>query len=185
VKVTTLHIPGLLLLEPPVFADERGAFLESWSRERYARAGVQGEFVQDNVSHSVRGVLRGLHYQQPRAQGKLMSVVHGEVFDVAVDIRTGSPTRRQWTGIALSSENRRQLYIPPGFAHGFQVVSEDAIVLYKCTDYYDHASEHSILWSDEDLAIDWPLEPILSPKDRAAPRLRELPAHALPAYSAE
>ncbi len=178
-----MDIPGLVVIEPAVFADARGAFLESWSRARYAEAGIVDDFVQDNVSHSVRGVLRGLHYQQPRAQGKLISVVQGEAFDVAVDIRTGSPTYRQWTGISLSGENRRQLYIPPGFAHGFQVLSADATVLYKCTDYYDHSSEHSILWSDEDLAIAWPLEPILSAKDRDAPRLRDLPAHALPPYS--
>lgn len=176
-------IPSLVMLTPRVFADERGTFFESWSASRYAAVGVPTHFVQDNVSRSHRGVLRGLHYQHPRAQGKLISVLQGSVFDVAVDIRVGSPTFRQWVGVTLSADNQRQLYIPPGCAHGFQALSEDALVQYKCTDYYDYGSEHSLLWSDEELAIAWPLPPLLSPKDSEGVRLRDMPPDALPTYS--
>lgn len=183
-NVTATNIPSLLMLTPRVFADERGTFFESWSASRYAEAGVPEQFVQDNVSRSHRGVLRGLHYQHPRAQGKLISVLEGSIFDVAVDIRVGSPTFGEWVGVTLSADNQRQLYIPPGCAHGFQALSDDTLVLYKCTDYYDQASEHSVLWSDEDLAIDWPLPPLLSPKDSKGLRLRDMPREALPAFPA-
>ena len=158
-------------------------FFETWSQALYAQAGVPEKFVQDNVSRSARGVLRGLHYQEPNAQGKLLSVLEGEIFDVAVDIRPGSPTFKQWVGMTLSAENRRQLYVPAGFAHGFQAMSANATVLYKCTEYYDHASEHSILWSDDEFAIPWPLPPILSDKDRDAPLLRDIPESRLPQFT--
>lgn len=181
-RVVMGDLPGLRIIEPRIFEDARGEFFENWHEERYGAAGISEHFVQDNVSRSTRGVLRGLHYQQPNAQGKLISVLLGEVWDVAVDIRHGSPTFGQWFGIALSAAKRQQLYIAPGFAHGFQVTSDEALVLYKCTRHYDHAAERSVLWSDEDLGIPWPLAPILSDKDRTAARLRDIPASALPPY---
>ena len=173
-KVSHTEIPGPILIEPQSFTDARGSFFESWNRSRYADAGVREAFVQDNVSHSRRGVLRGLHFQDPNAQGKLISVFGGEIYDVAVDIRVESATFGRWVGIHLSAANRAQFYIPPGFAHGFQVVSAEALVGYKCTAYYDPHAERSLLWSDPVLAIDWPLPPILSEKDRAALTLAEL-----------
>ncbi|CAN5748634.1 dTDP-4-dehydrorhamnose 3,5-epimerase [soil metagenome] len=174
----------MLTLETRGFSDARGDFFETWSLLRYAQAGLPTTFVQDNVSRSHRGVLRGLHYQLPNAQGKLLSVLEGEIFDVAVDIRRGSPTFRQWVGATLSAENRRQLYVPPGCAHGFQAVSATAVVLYKCTEYYHPSSEQSVLWSDEELAIPWALPPILADKDRDAPRLRDIPESRLPEFAA-
>ena len=183
-KVEDTEIPGVILFEPRAFSDDRGVFFETWSHERYAQAGVPEKFVQDNVSRSSRGVLRGLHYQLPNAQGKLLSVLDGEIFDVAVDIRRGSPTFRQWVGVTLSAENRRQLYVPAGCAHGFQALSESATVLYKCTEYYHQSSEQSVLWSDDELAIPWTLPPILSDKDRDAPLLRDIPRGRLPEFSA-
>lgn len=182
-KVEATAIPGVIIIEPRAFSDERGMFFETWSQVRYAQAGVPEKFVQDNVSRSTRGVLRGLHYQEPNAQGKLLSVLEGEIFDVAVDLRQGSPTFKQWVGVTLSAENQRQLYVPAGIAHGFQATSASATVLYKCTAYYDHASEHSILWSDDELAIPWPLPPILSDKDRDAPLLRDIPQGRLPQFT--
>ena len=179
-KVVPTAIDGVTVVEPRVFGDARGVFFESWSELRYANAGLPGRFVQDNVSRSSRGALRGLHYQRPHGQGKLVSVVEGEIFDVAVDIRRDSPTFRQWVGVTLSAANQRQLYIPVGFAHGFQAVSDTAIVLYKCTEYYDAACERSILWSDDEIAIPWALAPLLSDKDRDAPCLRDLHADELP-----
>lgn len=183
-NVDATAIPGVLILEPRVLSDARGDFFETWSLLRYAQAGLPKTFVQDNVSRSQRGVLRGLHYQLPNAQGKLLSVLEGEIFDVAVDIRRGSPTFGQWVGATLSAENHRQLYVPPWCAHGFQATSATAVVVYKCTEYYHQASEHSVLWSDEELAIAWALPPVLSDKDRDAPLLRDIPVSDLPEYHA-
>ncbi len=181
-NVQQTKLPGVLIFEPKVFGDDRGYFLETWHEERYAAAGLTAKFVQDNMSFSKIGVLRGLHYQNPNPQGKLVWVVQGEVFDVAVDIRPGSPTRGEWTGVVLSAENRRQFFIPEGFAHGFVVVSEFALFVYKCTNLYNFKGDGSVLWNDPDLAIDWPVtNPLVSPKDAAAPRLRDIdPARLAP-----
>ena len=178
-KVTQTPLAGLLIIEPKVFGDERGFFLETWSRKRYQEIGINVDFVQDNLSFSRRGVLRGLHFQNPQPQGKLVYVLQGEVFDVAVDIRKGSPTFGRWHGIFLSSEKKRQFWVPPGFAHGFCVTSESALFTYKCTELYAPAHERSILWNDPTLAIDWPVtEPQVSDKDRLAPLLADLdPSH--------
>lgn len=181
-KVRETALPGVLLIEPRVFRDERGYFLESWVEERYRVLG-DPRFVQDNLSSSRQGVLRGLHYQEPHAQAKLVSVLHGEVFDVAVDIRVGSPGFGRWEGHVLSAENALQLYIPEGFAHGFAVLSESAVLAYKCTDYYHPGAEGTVRWDDPALAIEWPVrDPLLSPKDRAAAALREIPPGRLPRY---
>lgn len=183
-NIVPTKLPGVLVLEPRVFTDARGYFLETYHRSHYEAAGIAAVFVQDNVSHSIRGVLRGLHYQHPSAQGKLVFVLEGEVFDVAVDIRPDSPTFRHWFGVTLSADNNRQCYIPPGYAHGFVATSERAKVCYKCTAFYQPKEEGSILWNDPDLGIDWPVaEPVLSPKDQAAPRLRDVPAERLPRLS--
>lgn len=180
------RLAGVVILEPRVFHDSRGYFMETWNRARYESFGLPGTFVQDNLSSSVRGVLRGLHYQHPRAQGKLVTVLKGEVFDVAVDIRVGSPTFGQWVGVTLSEENKREFYIPPDFAHGFVVTSESALFSYKCTEYYDPKGEASLLWNDPGIGIEWPSgTPILSPKDEAAPRLDEISLDRLPRYSTE
>jgi dTDP-4-dehydrorhamnose 3,5-epimerase len=177
VKVTETGLPGLLLVEPRVFGDERGFFLETWHAERYGKAGVEAAFVQGNRSRSARGVLRGLHYQLGRPQGKLVEVVRGEVFDVAVDIRRGSPTFGEWRGFTLSDGNHLQLYIPEGFAHGFCVLSETADFAYLCTDYYAPEEERGIRWDDPDLAIIWPEgAPTVSEKDRAYPFLKDMEA---------
>jgi dTDP-4-dehydrorhamnose 3,5-epimerase len=167
-KVTPTKIPEVLLIEPKVFPDERGFFMETWQRNKYGDAGLDYDFVQDNHSRSVKGTLRGLHYQVTQPQGKLVRVVVGEVFDVAVDIRKGSPNFGQWIGECLSAENKRMLFIPPGFAHGFYVTSDFAELVYKCTDYYMPEHERRIRWDDSRLAVDWPLkvEPTVSEKDR-------------------
>jgi dTDP-4-dehydrorhamnose 3,5-epimerase len=179
-KVAPGDLPGLLIIEPGVFGDRRGFFLESWNERRYAEAGMSGRFVQDNFSYSRRGTLRGLHFQNPAAQGKLVSVVQGEVFDVAVDIRVGSPTFARWHGLRLSGDDKRQFYIPPGFAHGFAVLSESALFHYKCTQFYSPEHERAIRWNDPDLRIQWPVDsPILSARDTAAPLLREIPPNHL------
>ncbi|WP_318489705.1 dTDP-4-dehydrorhamnose 3,5-epimerase [Photobacterium leiognathi] len=168
-KVIETEIPDLKIIEPAVFGDERGFFMETWNQKKFEElvTGKPTQFVQDNHSKSKKGILRGLHYQTENTQGKLVRVVSGEVFDVAVDIRKGSPTFGKWVGIYLSSENKRQLWIPEGFAHGFYVTSDEAEFVYKCTDYYNPSAEHSILWNDPDIAITWPLisEPSLSLKD--------------------
>ena len=183
-KVEAAKIPGLLIIEPTVPGDDRGFFLESYSRDRYAEAGLPSEFVQDNVSLSAKGILRGLHLQHPNDQGKLCFVLEGEVFDVAVDVRVGSPTFGRWEGVMLSSENKRQLYIPPGFAHGFCVISERAMFSYKCTDFYDGPSEIGIAWNDPDIAIAWPIQsPLLSTKDQQNLPLQDIPAESLPRYA--
>ena len=178
-KFIETDLPGVLIVEPRTFTDDRGFFMETYHRERFAEAGVIDEFVQDNHSHSIRGTLRGLHYQEPNGQGKLVRCSAGTIIDVAVDIRKGSPNFGKTVTVELSGENKRQLWVPAGFAHGFSVLSETASVIYKCTAFYDHQSEYSILWNDPDLAIDWQVaEPLLSKKDAEAPRLRD--AIALP-----
>ncbi len=180
-KIEEGRLPGVLILTSDVYTDERGAFQETFHQHRYREAGLDAEFVQDNWSHSARGVLRGLHYQIERPQGKLVYVVRGEVFDVAVDLRAGSPTFGQWESVLLNDRDGRQVYVPPGFAHGFCVLSESADVIYKCTDVYHKSGERGIIWSDPDLGIDWPeRNPSLSPKDRALPRLREILPADLP-----
>jgi dTDP-4-dehydrorhamnose 3,5-epimerase len=185
-NVIETPIPGVLIIEPKVFGDERGFFLETWNQARYREAGIAETFVQDNLSFSRRGVLRGLHFQNPHPQGKLVHVLQGEVFDVAVDIRIGSPTFGQAVAEVLSADNKRQLYVPPGFAHGFCVTSDTALFAYKCTDLYHPESEGSILWNDPDLGIAWPVtEPELSAKDRAGTHLADLPRERLPVYGAE
>ena len=179
-NILTCHIAGLLTLQPKVFGDARGFFYESWHRDRYRAAGIEVDFVQDNFSLSKKGILRGLHFQNPAPQGKLVSVLTGEVYDVAVDLRRSSPTFGRWHGLTLSCENKLQFFIPPGFAHGFQVLSETALFHYKCTEFNSPKDEASLRWDDPDLAIDWPIkEPILSAKDAQAPRLKELPAERL------
>lgn len=180
-KVEKTKLPGVLKITPDVFEDQRGSFFESFRAERYEAHGIPGPFAQDSVSHSRHGVLRGLHFQWPSAQGKLVFVLQGEVFDVAVDVRQVSPTFRQWAGHRLSAENRTQLWIPQGFAHGFCVLSDTALFAYKCTTPYDAGSEMAIRWDDPDLGIDWPIRtPMLSKKDVAAPRLREIDPRRLP-----
>jgi dTDP-4-dehydrorhamnose 3,5-epimerase len=161
-------IPDVLVLDPAVFSDERGFFMETWHRQRFAGLGIDCELVQDNHSRSVKGTLRGLHYQIRQPQGKLVRVTLGEIFDVAVDIRRSSPTFGQWVGTRLSADNKRMLWIPPGFAHGFYVTAEVAEVQYKCSDYYAPAHERCIQWDDRQLAVDWPLSgpPLLSDRDR-------------------
>lgn len=179
-KVHPCELEGLLLIEPDVFGDSRGFFLESYNRRRYRDAGIDFEFVQDNFSLSRRGTLRGMHFQNPQPQGKLVSVCQGEVFDVAVDIRRDSPTFGRWFGVTLSAENRRQLFVPPGFAHGFVVTSEQALFHYKCTDFYAPKSELGFRWDDPDVGIKWPVEnPILSQRDSAAAFLKDLPPDRL------
>ncbi len=174
-KLIDTPLAGLLIIEPKVFGDDRGFFLEIWSRQRYQEMGIKADFVQDNLSFSRRGVLRGLHFQNPKPQGKLVYVLQGEVFDVAVDIRQDSPTFGQWYGTVLSADNKRQFWVPPGFAHGFCVTSETALFAYKCTELYAPQHEQSIRWDDPTLAIDWPLiSPQVSEKDRLAPLLSEI-----------
>jgi len=176
VNIVQTSLQDCVIIEPEVFGDERGFFLETFHTSRYADlAGISLPFVQDNYSRSAKGVLRGLHFQKTKPQGKLISVVRGEVYDVAVDIRKGSSAFGQWVGVILSEENKKQLWVPPGFAHGFVVLSEIADFEYKCTDYYDPSDEGSILWNDPDLAIVWPVEnPILSDKDLNANKLAYL-----------
>jgi dTDP-4-dehydrorhamnose 3,5-epimerase len=182
-NVKETKLPGVLVLEPNVFADERGFFLETWNSTRYEDAGIRGPFVQDNVSFSKEGVLRGLHFQHPQSQGKLVQVLSGQVVDVVVDIRVGSATFGQWISEVLSDANHRQMYIPPGFAHGYCVASETAVFSYKCTDFYNPAVEGGIIWNDPDLNIDWLMEePILSPKDASYPRLKDLRPEKLPHF---
>ena len=185
-NVESMSLPGLVLITPRLFGDARGHFIETWQAERYAAHGLPSQWVQDNLSRSVRGVLRGLHYQLPKAQGKLVYVLEGEVLDTALDIRAGSPTFGRFETVALSAENRRQLYVPPGFAHGFVVVSERATVAYKCTELYHPEFERGVRWDDPRMQIPWPVEqPILSPKDAALPRLDDVPAELLPKYVGE
>lgn len=183
-KVIETGIQGVLVIEPKVFGDTRGFFMETYQSERYAQYGIAADLVQDNLSYSRYGVLRGLHLQYPHAQGKLVQVFSGDVFDVAVDIRRGSPTFGRWFGVNLSGENKRQLWVPPGFAHGFCVTSDEALFGYKCSDYYHPETELSVRWDDTDIGIEWPLdgEPDLSSKDLDAAMLRDIPAERLPVY---
>jgi dTDP-4-dehydrorhamnose 3,5-epimerase len=188
VKFIPTDLPEVIIVEPQVFRDERGFFLETYHQEKYSEGKIDAVFVQDNHSRSVRGTLRGLHAQLRRPQGKLIRAIEGEIFDVAVDIRRGSPHFGEWVGVWLSSENFRQLYIPPGFAHGFCVASDVAQVEYKCSDFYDPSSEISVLWNDPEIGIQWPSDlvtaPILSKKDVAAKPLREL-MDVLPYFSGQ
>lgn len=182
-KVTKTKLAGALVFEPKIFGDDRGFFMETWNFERYKEAGLDVKFVQSNLSKSAKGVLRGLHFQNPNPQGKLVQILTGEVFDVAVDIRQGSPTFGQWHGEILSGDNHKQFYIPEGFAHGFCVLSESAIFSYMCTDVYDAQSESSLMWNDPAIAIDWPIEaPLLSDKDKNALTLDSINPDKLPHY---
>jgi dTDP-4-dehydrorhamnose 3,5-epimerase len=170
-------IPDLFILEPKVFGDYRGYLLESYNRIDFAEIGLELDFVQDNMSRSTRGVLRGLHFQKKHTQGKLVKVTRGRVFDVGVDLRKGSPTYGQWEGAILDDESHRMLFLPEGFAHGFLVLSEIADFSYKCTDYYDPENEGGIIWNDPDIGIEWPLEgitPLLSEKDKKLPRMKDI-----------
>jgi dTDP-4-dehydrorhamnose 3,5-epimerase len=186
-RVSETSLPGVCIIEPKVFPDDRGFFLESYHARKYAEFGISGAFVQDNHSCSSRGTLRGLHYQLKNPQGKLCRVISGSVFDVAVDIRRGSPTFGQWVGVVLSAENRRQIYIPPGFAHGFYTLSEQAEFLYKCDNFYTPGDEFGIAWDDPDLSIAWPLslEPLLSAKDRNNPQLFAVERAKLPTFESQ
>jgi dTDP-4-dehydrorhamnose 3,5-epimerase len=185
-KVIQTALPGVVIIEPKVFGDHRGFFLETYAEERYREAGIPERFVQANHSRSRQGVLRGLHYQLIQPQGKLVSVSRGRVFDVAVDVRVGSPTFGQWASCILDDETHRQMYVPPGFAHGFAVLSEEADFLYQCTDYYHPQSEGGIAYNDPDLAIDWPdMDYTLSEKDLKNPWLKHQPEELLPVFEPE
>ena len=184
-NVDTTPLPGVLLVTPRVFGDARGFFLETFSADKYAEGGISGPFVQDNWSRSAKNILRGLHFQHPQGQGKLVSCTRGAVYDVAVDVRLGSPHFGKWFGVELSEENKKQLWIPQGFAHGFCVLSDLADFVYKCTALYAPAYERSIQWNDSDIGIDWPVkEPLLSSKDAAALKLSAM-HDALPTWTAE
>jgi dTDP-4-dehydrorhamnose 3,5-epimerase len=179
-KILETRFKGLLLIEPDVFEDDRGWFMETWNQRRFEGAGLKLSFVQDNVSFSKRGVLRGLHFQNPDPQGKLVSVLQGSVFDVVVDLRRSSPTFGRSFAMELSSDSRRQIYIPEGFAHGFVVLSETARFFYKCTALYNPAAEHTLLWNDPDLGIDWPVQdPLVSDKDNRGLPLKDFAAEEL------
>lgn len=179
-RITNCELAGLVTIEPKVFGDARGFFLETWNERRYREAGLNLHFVQDNVSSSRGGTIRGLHFQNPKAQAKLVWVIEGEVFDVAVDLRRSSPTFGQWHGLNLSAQNRMQFYIPPGFAHGFAVLSETAVFTYKCTDFYSPKDELTLSWDDPDVGVKWPFnDPVLSEKDKRGMRLEDLPADRL------
>ena len=182
-KVIRTALPGCVVIEPQVHGDARGFFYESFNAARFAEAGLDLAFVQANVSRSAEGVLRGLHYQWPNPQGKLVSVLEGEVYDVAVDIRAGSPTFGQWAAAILSADNKRHFWVPEGFAHGFAVLSAHATFTYQCTALYDRDADTAIRWNDGAIAIDWPLaEPVLSARDAAAPFLADMPRERLPVY---
>ena len=179
-KITRCDIAGLLIIEPKVFGDARGFFLETWHEHRYREAGLDLHFGQDNVSSSRRGTIRGMHFQNPKAQAKLVWVMDGEVFDVAVDLRRSSPTFGRWHGLNLSSQNRLQFYVPPGFAHGFAVLSETALFTYKCTEFYSPKDELTLSWDDPDIGVKWPFsDPVLSEKDKNGVRLKDLPSDRL------
>ena len=180
-KATETPLPGVLLFEPRRFGDERGFFLETWNHQRYTEAGLSEQFVQSNASRSQRGVLRGLHFQNPGAQGKLVYVLDGSVFDVAVDVRSGSPNYGQWFGQSLTADNCNQLYVPPGFAHGFCVTSDSALFCYLCTTPYNAEAVLAVRWNDPEIGIVWPVDnPSLSAKDAAAPLLADIDPQKLP-----
>ena len=183
-KIVETKLPGCVVIEPAVFGDERGFFFEAWNAGRFDEHGLPTKFVQSNVSSSFRGVLRGLHYQWPNPQGKLVSVLEGEAYDVAVDIRCGSPTFGQWEAVMLSADNKRQFWIPEGFAHGFAVVSERAVFSYLCTAGYDKAADAGVRWDDPAIGIDWPIsDPQLSAKDAVAPLLADIAPERLPVFT--
>ncbi|GLQ48033.1 dTDP-4-dehydrorhamnose 3,5-epimerase [Dyella lipolytica] len=183
-KVIQTSLPGALVIEPQVFGDARGFFYESYNEAKYIAAGIRMHFVQSNVSRSSKGVLRGLHYQWPNPQGKLVSVLEGEVYDVAVDIRRGSPTFGQWAGVMLTAENHRHFWVPEGFAHGFCVLSDHATFTYQCTAAYDAKADAGVRWDDASLGIDWPISnPQLSEKDLKAPLLSDVPTERLPTFT--
>ncbi|GAA0724061.1 dTDP-4-dehydrorhamnose 3,5-epimerase [Dokdonella soli] len=183
-KIVKTELPGCIVIEPAVHGDSRGFFYESFNAQRFAEAGLHLNFVQTNVSRSAQGVLRGLHYQWPNPQGKLVSVLEGEVYDVAVDIRVGSPTYGRWAAAILSAANKRHFWVPEGFAHGFAVLSESATFVYQCTALYDRAADAGIRWNDAALAVDWPIAaPSLSDKDQSAPFLADVPREKLPTFS--
>jgi len=185
VRVIETPLDGCVVIEPNVHGDSRGFFYESFNARTFAEAGFALDFVQTNVSRSARGVLRGLHYQWPNPQGKLVSVVEGEVYDVAVDIRVGSPSFGQWTAAILSAENKRHFWVPEGFAHGFAVLSDNATFIYQCTAFYDRSSDAGIRWNDGTIAVDWPIaQPILSDKDQRTPFLVEIAREQLPSFRA-
>jgi dTDP-4-dehydrorhamnose 3,5-epimerase len=182
-KITETELEGVLIVEPGVYEDARGFFLETYHQNRYRELGIQSDFVQDNMSFSRKRTLRGMHFQHPHDQAKLVQVAKGTIFDVVVDIRKGSPTFGKWTGVYLSDEEIRQIFIPEGFAHGFCVISEYAVFMYKCSDFYARECEGGILWSDPDLAIRWPVEnALVSEKDIKLPRLKDLATDRLPTY---
>lgn len=186
-NIITTNLPGVIVIEPKVYVDKRGFFLETFREDVLLQAGINAHFVQDNHTRSSQGVLRGLHYQMTQTQGKLVRVATGSVFDVAVDVRLGSPTFGQWYGTELNEDNMKMMYVPPGFAHGFVVLSETADFIYKCTDYYHPESEQGIAWDDPDLNIDWSIAEIaekisLSDKDKQNVKLKDQPAEKLPAY---
>ena len=184
-KVIGTKLPGVVVIEPRVFVDARGYFYESYNEAAYRDAGIDARFVQSNVSRSAKGVLRGLHYQWPHPQSKLVSVLEGEVYDVAVDVRRGSPSFGQWAGAMLTADNKRHLWVPEGFAHGFCVLSDFATFSYQCTALYDRAADAGLRWNDADIGIDWPLsQPLLSDKDANAPLLRDVAAERLPLFVA-
>jgi len=181
-KTVDTDIEGLIIVEPDVYPDKRGFFTETFQAQRYAEAGINCTFVQDNLSYSTKGTLRGLHFQVTRPQAKLVHVISGEIFDVAVDLRAGSPTYGQWAGVDLSGANHRQLFVPEGFAHGFYVTSDTAYFAYKCSDFYAPDDEGGVLWSDPDIGVRWPAgEPIVSARDLDLPRLNALEPDRLPA----
>ena len=183
-KLIETGIPGLVVVEPVVYGDSRGFFMETWNSDRYGACGLPDRFVQSNISRSAAGVIRGLHYQHPCAQGKLVSVLEGRVYDVAVDIRSDSPTFRQWAGVELSASNHRQLYLPEGFAHGFCVLGDSALLSYLCTTQFNAEYDAAIAWNDPDIGIEWPIEhQSLSERDRKAPRLRDVPVDCLPHFA--
>jgi len=186
-NIITTNLPSVIVIEPKVYGDKRGFFLETFREDVLLQAGINAHFVQDNHSRSSQGVLRGLHYQMTQTQGKLVRVATGSVFDVVVDVRSGSPTFGQWFGTELNEENIKMIFVPPGFAHGFVVLSETADFIYKCTDYYHPESEQGIAWDDPDLNIDWSIAEIaekisLSDKDKQNVKLKDQPAEKLPAY---
>ena len=186
-NIIPTNLPGVIVIEPKVYVDKRGFFLETFREDVLLQAGINVHFVQDNHTRSSQGVLRGLHYQMTQTQGKLVHVATGSVFDVVVDVRSGSPTFVQWYGTELNEDNIKMIYVPPGFAHGFVVLSETADFIYKCTDYYHPESEQGIAWDDPDLNIDWPIAEIaekisLSDKDKQNVKLKDQPAEKLPAY---
>jgi dTDP-4-dehydrorhamnose 3,5-epimerase len=183
-KIKKLDLEGAMIIEPDVYPDGRGYFFETYQEKRYRKYGIDVTFVQDNISFSTRGILRGLHFQHPHSQAKLAQVIKGEVLDIIVDIRRGSPTFRCWRGVRLSEENHRQLFVPGGFAHGYCVLSDEAVFTYKCSDFYTPECEKGVLWSDPDIGIDWPIKvPMLSEKDGQYSLLKNIPDEDLPEYT--